>query len=71
MLADPSHKKKIEVWDDDVLRRMIKEFLGHEDLDEENVMEDLCQALKGIELVVRVGVAMKKDGTSVSVAHSC
>ena len=65
MLADPSHKKTIEVWDDDVLRRMIKEFLGHEDLDEENVMEDLCQALKGIELVVRVGVATTKDGTSV------
>ena len=45
---------------------MIKEFLGHENLDLENVLEDLCQALKGIELVVRVGVAMKKDGTSVS-----
>ena len=67
MLADPSHKKTFTVWDDDLLRRMSKEFLGHEDLDSENVLEDLCQALKGIELVVRVGVAMKNDSTSASV----
>ena len=65
-LADPSHKKTLAVWDDDLLRGMIKVFLGHEDLDRENVLEDLCQALKGIELVVRVGAAMKKDGKSVS-----
>ena len=65
MLADPSHKKELAVWDD-MLRRLITHFLGHEDLDVENVMEDLCQALKGIELVVRVGVGMKKDGTSVN-----
>jgi len=54
------------VWDDDLLRRMSKKFLGHEDLDVESVLEDMCQALKGIELVVRVGVATKKDGASVS-----
>ena len=66
VLGDPSHKKTFAVWDDDLLRRMSKKFLGHEDLDVESVLEDLCQALKGIELVVRVGVATKKDGTSVS-----
>ena len=60
MLADPSHKKVFAVWDD-TLRRLIKNFLGHEDLEVENVMEDLCQALKGIEVVVRVAVGMKKD----------
>jgi len=38
----------------------------HEDLDLENIMEDLTQALKGIELVVRVGVGMRKDGQSVN-----
>ena len=66
VLGDPSHKKTFAVWDDDLLRRMSKKFLGHEDLDVESVLEDLCQAVKGIELVVRVDVAMKKDGTSVS-----
>ena len=66
MLGDPSHKKTFAVWDDDLLRRMSKKFLGHEDLDVESVLEDMCQALKGIELVVRVGVATKKDGASVS-----
>ena len=66
VLGDPSHKKTFAVWDDDLLRRMSKKFLGHEDLDVESVLEDMCQALKGIELVVRVGVATKKDGASVS-----
>ena len=66
VLGDPSHKKTFAVWDDDLLRRMSKKFLGHEDLDVESVLEDLCQAVKGIELVVRVDVATKKDGTSVS-----
>ena len=65
MLADPSHKLELAVWDD-MLRRLIKNFLGHEDMDSESVMEDLCVALKGIELVVRVGVAMKQYGASVS-----
>ena len=65
ILADPSHKKELAVWDE-TLRRLIKDFLGHEDLDLESVMEDLSQAIKGTELVVRVGVATKKDGTSVS-----
>ena len=65
MLADPSHKIELPVWED-MLRRLSKDFLGHEDLDKENVMEDLCAVFKGIELVVRVGVGVKKDGTSVS-----
>ena len=75
MLADSSHKKELAVWDE-MLRRLIKNFLGHEDLDRENVMEELCQAMKGIEVVVRVGVAPKlapryfecliKDDTPVS-----
>ena len=66
MLADPSHKKTFAVWDDDLLRRMTNDFLGHENLDAENVLEELREALKGIELVVRVGVAMQKDDASVS-----
>ena len=65
ILADSSHKKELAVWDD-MLRRLIKDFLGHEDLDRANLMEELCQAMKGVELVVRVGVAPRKDGTSVS-----
>ena len=65
MLADPSHKIELAVWDD-MLRRLIKNFLGHEDMDSESVMEDLCVALKGIELVVRVGVAIKQYDASVS-----
>ena len=65
MLADPSHKIELAVWGD-MLRRLIKDFLGHEDMESENVMEDLCQVLKGVELVVRVGVGTKKDGASVS-----
>ena len=65
MLADPSHKLELAVWDD-MLRRLIKNFLGHEDMDSESVMEDLRAALQGIELVVRVGVAMKQYGASAS-----
>ena len=65
MVADSSHKKELAVWDD-MLRRLIKDFLDHEDLDRANLMEELCQAMKGVELVVRVGVAPRKDGTSVS-----
>ena len=65
MLADPSHKIELAVWDD-MLHRLIKNFLGHEDMESESVMEDLCEALKGIELVVRVGVTMKKHDASVS-----
>ena len=64
-LSDPSHKKELTVWED-MLRRLVTLFLGHEDLDVETVMEDLCQALKGIELVVRVGLCAKKDGSPVS-----
>ena len=69
MLADSSHKKELPVWDE-MLRRLIRDFLGHEDLDLENVMEDLCQAVKGMELVVRVGVATRKDGSPVNVPAS-
>ena len=65
MVADSSRKKELAVWDD-MLRRLIKDFLDHEDLDRANLMEELCQAMKGVELVVRVGVAPRKDGTSVS-----
>ena len=64
-LSDPSHKKELAVWED-TLRRLCTLFLGHEDLDVETVMEDLCQALKGVELVVRVGLGAKKDKSSVS-----
>ena len=64
-LSDPSHKKELAIWEDTV-RRLVTLFLGHEDLDVETVMEDLCQALKGVELVVRVGLGVKKDGSSVS-----
>ena len=60
-LSDPSHKKELAVWEDTV-RRLCTVFLGHEDLDVETVMEDLCQALKGVELVVRVGLGVKKMG---------
>ena len=69
LLADSSHKKELPVWDE-MLRRLIRDFLGHEDLDLENVMEDLCQAVKGMELVVRVGVATRKDGSPVNVPAS-
>ena len=69
MLADSSRKKELAVWDE-MLRRLIRDFLGHEDLDLENVMEDLCQAVKGMELVVRVGVATRKDGSPVNVPAS-
>ena len=65
LLADLSHKKELAIWED-TLRRLVKDFLGHEDLDLENVMEDLTQAFKGIELVLRVGVSMRKDGKSVN-----
>ena len=65
LLADLSHKKELAIWED-TMRRLVKDFLGHEDLDLENVMEDLTQALKGIELVVRVGVSMRKDGQTVN-----
>ena len=65
LLADLSHKKELAEWED-TMRRLAKDFLGHEDLDLENVMEDLTQALKGIELVVRVGVSTRKDGQTVN-----
>ena len=65
LLTDPSHKKEFAVWDE-TLRRLVKTFLGHEDLDLDNIMEDLATALKGMELVVRIGAAMKKDGQAVN-----
>ena len=40
-LSDPSHRKELAVWED-TLRRLTTLFLGHEDLDVETVMEDLC-----------------------------
>ena len=65
LLADPSHKKEFAVWEE-TLRRVVKNVLGHEDLDLDNIMEHLSQAFKGMELVVRVGVAMRRDGQAVN-----
>ena len=61
LLADPSHKKEFAVWEV-TLRRMTKEFLGHDDLDKEDVMEDLARVLRAAELCVRVGVGHRKNG---------
>ena len=61
LLADPSHKKEIAVWEE-MLRRMTKEFLGHDNLDQEDVLEDLARALRVAEVCVRVGVGHKKNG---------
>ena len=65
LLADASHKKEFAVWDE-TLRRVVKTILGHDDIDGDNIMEDLAQAMKGMEVVVRIGIGMKKDGTSVN-----
>jgi hypothetical protein len=62
LFADPSHKKEFAVWEE-MLRRMIKEFLGHEDLDREDIMEDLVRALRAKEICIRVGVGHKKNGS--------
>ena len=41
---------------------MTKEFLGHDDLDNEDVMEDLVRVLRAAEVCVRVGVGHRKNG---------
>ena len=61
LLADPSHKKELAVWEE-TLRRLIQMFLGHSDLDQEDVMEDLARALRVAEVCVRVGVGHRKNG---------
>ena len=61
LLADPSHKKEIAVWEE-TLRRVTKQFLDHDNLDQEDVMEDLARVLRVAEVCVRVGVGHRKNG---------
>ncbi|CAE8634647.1 unnamed protein product [Polarella glacialis] len=61
LLADPSHKKEFAVWEE-TLRRLTKEFLGHDDLDKADVMDDLVRVLRVAEVCVRVGVGHRKNG---------
>ena len=61
LLADPSHKKEFAVWEE-MLRRLTKEFLGHDDLDKTDVMEDLVRVLRAAEVCVRVAVGHRKNG---------
>ncbi len=61
LLADPSHKKEFAIWEE-MLRRLTMEFLGHDDLDKPDVMDDLVRVLRVAEVCVRVGVGHRKNG---------
>ena len=61
VFADPSHRKEFAVWEE-TLRRMIKEFLKHDDIDKEDVMEDLVRVMRTREVCIRVGVGHRKSG---------